>query len=114
MQEKSEIVKAQIEEILKARGEFFAELDRQVPKVAGTDVFDFAAVKAAVWSNLATTKIKFETIRRVSQNKLATKPSKTQKSSFLKTFLSLMSSPLSEFLSSSRIYYLVAKFAAIS
>ena len=47
MQEKSEIVKAQIEEILKARGEFFAELDRQVPKVAGTDVFDFAAVEEA-------------------------------------------------------------------
>ena len=47
MQEKSEMVKAQIEEILKARGEFFAELDRQVPKVAGTDVFVFAAVKEA-------------------------------------------------------------------
>jgi chain length determinant protein len=39
------VVKAQIEEILKARSEFFAELDRQVPKVAGTDVFDFTAVK---------------------------------------------------------------------
>ena len=47
MQEKKEIVKNQIEEILKARGEFFAELDRQVPKVAGTDVFDFAAVREA-------------------------------------------------------------------
>ena len=44
MQEKSEMVKAQIEEILKARGEFFAELDRQVPKVAGTD---FSKVKEA-------------------------------------------------------------------
>lgn len=47
MQEKKEMVKNQIEEILKARDEFFAELDRQVPKVAGTDVFDFAAVKEA-------------------------------------------------------------------
>lgn len=47
MQEKSEVVKNQIEEILKARSEFFAELDRQVPKVAGTDVFDFSAVKEA-------------------------------------------------------------------
>lgn len=47
MQEKKEMVKNQIKEILKARDEFFAELDRQVPKVAGTDVFDFAAVKEA-------------------------------------------------------------------
>ena len=47
MQEKKEIVKNQIEEILKARSEFFAELDRQVPKIAGTDVFDFTAVKEA-------------------------------------------------------------------
>ncbi|MBC2883431.1 hypothetical protein H7R39_09215 [Campylobacter sp. Marseille-Q3452] len=46
--------------------------------------FDFAAVKAAVWSNLVTTKIKFETIRRVSQNKLATKPVKNTKQRFLK------------------------------
>ena len=46
MQEKQEIVKAQIEEILKARSEFFAELDRQVPKINGTDVFDFSKASA--------------------------------------------------------------------
>ena len=37
----SDIVKAKIEAILKARSDFFAELDRQVPKKNGTDVFDF-------------------------------------------------------------------------
>ncbi|MFL1706757.1 CmeU family protein [Campylobacter sp. MOP7] len=42
MQEKSEIVKSKIEAILKARGEFFAELDKQVPKIECTDVFDFS------------------------------------------------------------------------
>ena len=37
----SDIVKAKIEAILKARSDFFAELDRQVPNKNGTDVFDF-------------------------------------------------------------------------
>ena len=45
--------------------------------------FDFAAVKAAVWSNLVTTKIKFETIRRVSQNQSVTKTVKNTKERFL-------------------------------
>ena len=44
MQEKSEIVKGKIEQILKARSEFFEEMDRQVPKINGTDVFDFDKV----------------------------------------------------------------------
>lgn len=42
MQEKSEVVKSKIEAILKARSEFFAELDTQVSKIEGTDVFDFS------------------------------------------------------------------------
>lgn len=46
MQDKN-VVKQKIEAILKARSEFFAELDRQVPKKNGTDVFDFDAVKKA-------------------------------------------------------------------
>ena len=45
--EKSQEVKEKIEKILEARSAFFAELDRQVPKVAGTDVFDFSEVKEA-------------------------------------------------------------------
>lgn len=42
----SEVVKAKIETILNARKEFFAELDRQVPKINSTDVFDFAKADA--------------------------------------------------------------------
>ena len=45
--EKSQIVKEKIEKILEARAAFFAELDRQVPKVNGTDTFDFSKVKEA-------------------------------------------------------------------
>ena len=40
MQDK-EIVKAKLEAIFQARDEFLAELDRQIPKKNGTDVFDF-------------------------------------------------------------------------
>ncbi|QCD53122.1 CmeU family protein [Campylobacter sp. RM16192] len=47
MQEKRDIVSKQIEDILKARSEFFAELDHQVPKIKGTDVFDFKSVDSA-------------------------------------------------------------------
>ena len=46
--------------------------------------FDFAAAKAARGQILTTTKIKFETIRRVSQNKHATKTVKNTKEQFLK------------------------------
>ena len=45
--EKSQEVKEKIEKILEARSAFFAELDRQVPKKNGTDVFDFSKVKEA-------------------------------------------------------------------
>lgn len=48
MQEREkEEVKSKIEAILKARGEFFAELDKQVPKINGTDVFDFSKCENA-------------------------------------------------------------------
>ena len=45
--EKSQEVKEKIEKIFEARSAFFAELDRQVPKKNGTDVFDFSKVKEA-------------------------------------------------------------------
>ncbi|MBR8462606.1 hypothetical protein KDE12_07040 [Campylobacter sp. faydin G-105] len=44
--DKAAQVAAKLEQIFKARSEFFAELDRQVPKINNTDVFDFNAVSS--------------------------------------------------------------------
>ncbi|MBP3223837.1 MAG: hypothetical protein J6M14_00865 [Campylobacter sp.] len=42
-----ELVEQNIKELLGARAGFFALLDEKVPKIAGTDVFDFANAKEA-------------------------------------------------------------------
>ncbi len=44
--EKQEVEK-NIKELLAARAEFFKFLDERVPKIAGTDVFDFERAGAA-------------------------------------------------------------------
>lgn len=43
MDEEKELITKSIENLLKARGEFFATLDKMVPKKGDTDVFDFDA-----------------------------------------------------------------------
>ena len=40
-------VEKNIKELLAARAEFFKFLDERVPKIAGTDVFDFERAGAA-------------------------------------------------------------------
>ncbi|KEA46289.1 CmeU family protein [Campylobacter mucosalis] len=40
-------IQAKLDDIFKARGDFFALLDTLVPKKNGTDVFDFANAKEA-------------------------------------------------------------------
>ena len=47
VKEHKNYTEGKIEKILEARAAFFAELDRQVPKKNGTDVFDFSKVKEA-------------------------------------------------------------------
>ncbi|ANE36475.1 hypothetical protein CIG11343_1479 [Campylobacter iguaniorum] len=43
--EEKEFIKSQIETMLKARDEFFAVLDANVPKQGNSNVFDFDACK---------------------------------------------------------------------
>ena len=45
--EQKELVEKNIKELLNARAEFFKFLDERVPKIAGTDVFDFERAGAA-------------------------------------------------------------------
>lgn len=43
--EKSEIVKENIQKLLDNRAEFYALFDEKIPKINGTDVFDFKNAK---------------------------------------------------------------------
>ena len=45
--EQKELVEKNIKELLGARAEFFKFLDERVPKITGTDVFDFERADTA-------------------------------------------------------------------